>query len=186
MTYTRSPILGLRVKEFEHRTLTRLFKVCGRPCRDCRTLLNLTLWQKCWVVMLKTSRHSEAFFNWACRVCSCRACRSHRSRSCWIWARSTSCAFSVWMAPWTAVVRPRTADMQNSQKNIAHLCIFLQTYNRNRNIERNRTNKSISLCGCWCNFNNWNNLQCLFKIRTGYKLEYKTRLSYQNNQITRN
>lgn len=93
--------------------------------------------------MLKTSRHSEAFFNWACRVCSCRACRSHRSRSCWIWARSTSCAFSVWMAPWTAVVRPRTADTQNRQKNIVCWCTFPQTYYRNRNIETNKTNKSI-------------------------------------------
>lgn len=108
-----TPVLGLRMTECGWHTLPGLCKVYRPLCWASRALLHVTLWQKCWVVMLKTSVHSEAVFNCACRVCSCRACRSHRSRSCWIRARSSSRVLSVRTAPWAPAVRPWTADTHN-------------------------------------------------------------------------
>lgn len=94
-----------------------------------------TLWQKCWVVMLKTSRHSEAFFSWACRVCSCSACCSQRSLSCWIRARSSSWARSVRAAAFAAAVRPRATQTHSRVKivsgewKISSFCKWYLLYN---------------------------------------------------------
>lgn len=60
-----------------------------------KPLLLPTWWQKCWVVIPNTSRQMENFLNWAWRLCSCLACSSQRSRSCWIKALSRSRALSV-------------------------------------------------------------------------------------------
>lgn len=92
-------------------------------------LLLPTFWQKCCVVMLKTSRHMEAFLNWAWRICSCRLCCSQRSRSCWIKARSSSWALSAWSAD-----RPRTTEQNTVLKYIFPLTIvyFWAVKNLNR------------------------------------------------------
>lgn len=54
-----------------------------------------TLWQKCWVVIAKTSMHSELFPSWVCRVMICLACCSQRSFSPCIARRRSRSASSL-------------------------------------------------------------------------------------------